>query len=119
MTHVVTERCVECRYIDCARVCPVDCFYLSNDPAMLVINPDECIDCKACVPECPVHAIYPDDELPEAYSEWLDRNAEMSASGDQVSSDTDLEPLPTAVTLEVIQQREKEQGWEVEEPSDA
>jgi len=119
MTHVVTERCVDCRYVDCARVCPVDCFYEVPDPRMLVINPDECIDCKACVPECPVHAIWPEDELPAVYNEWLQKNAELAAQGVQVPSDTDLEKLPEAITLEQVQAREKERGWSVAEPSDA
>lgn len=119
MTHVVTERCVDCRYVDCARVCPVDCFYEVKDPAMLVINPDECIDCKACVPECPVHAIWPDDELPAVYNEWTARNAELAGTGVQVPSDTDLESLPGAITLEQVQAREKSRGWTVVEPSDA
>ena len=119
MTHIVTERCVDCRYIDCARVCPVDCFYLVQDPAMLVINPDECIDCKACIPECPVHAIWPDDELPDVYSEWLEKNNELAAHGEQVTSDTDLEKLPDALSLEQVQERERSRGWDVPEPSDA
>src|SRR3990167_210313 len=117
MTHVVTERCVDCRYTDCARVCPVDCFYEVQNPHMLVINPDECIDCKACVPECPVHAIWPEDELPQAYAEWLEKNAELSAQGTQVPSASTLEALPTAITLEQVQAREKSRGWAVVEPS--
>ncbi len=119
MTHVVTERCVNCRYVDCARVCPVDCFYEVKDPAMLVINPDECIDCKACVPECPVHAIWPEDELPSVYAEWTAKNAELAAVGVQVPSDTDLGKLDTAISLEEVQKREKSRGWNVSEPSDA
>jgi ferredoxin len=119
MTHVVTERCVDCRYVDCARVCPVDCFYETKEPAMLVISPDECIDCKACVPECPVHAIWPEDELPDVYSEWKDKNAELWKAGVQVPSDTDLEKLPSAIPLEAVQAREKSRGWNVPEPSDA
>ena len=119
MTHVVTERCVDCRYVDCARVCPVDCFYEVLDSHMLVINPDECIDCKACVPECPVHAIWPEDELPQVYVEWTARNAEFAAKGTQVPSDTDLEKLASAITLEQVQAREKSRGWAVVEPSDA
>ena len=119
MTHIVTEPCIKCKYTDCVAVCPVDCFYQSDEPAMLVINPDECIDCTACIPECPVHAIYPDDELPDVYSEWAERNEELSAKGEQVSSDSDLEPLPNAATLEQVQARESDRGWDVSEPSDA
>lgn len=62
MPHVVTESCIRCRYTDCVEVCPVDCFYAG--PKMLVIS-DECIDCGLCVPECPVNAIYAEEDLPE------------------------------------------------------
>ena len=63
MTYVVTEACIKCKYMDCVEVCPVDCFYEGDN--MLVINPDECIDCGVCEPECPPEAILPDTE-PEA-----------------------------------------------------
>lgn len=62
MTYIVGEPCVTCKYGDCVDVCPVDCFY--QDDNMLYINPDECIDCDACVPECPVDAIFPEEEDP-------------------------------------------------------
>lgn len=62
MTYVVTEQCVRCKYTDCVEVCPVDCFH--EGPNMLVINPEECIDCALCVPECPVDAIYHEDDVP-------------------------------------------------------
>lgn len=74
MTYVVTENCVDCKYTDCAAVCPVEAFH--QLPDRLYINPDTCIDCDACVPECPVEAIYPDTALPEQYLEWLHLNAE-------------------------------------------
>ena len=67
MAHVVTERCVDCRYTDCCAVCPVDCFYETESPAMLVIDPDTCIDCGLCIPECPIQAIWTEDELPDAW----------------------------------------------------
>ena len=60
MTYVVTEACIKCKYMDCVEVCPVDCFYEGEN--MLVIHPDECIDCGVCEPECPVEAILPDTE---------------------------------------------------------
>ena len=60
MTHLVTENCIKCKHTDCVDVCPVDCFY--EGPNFLVINPDECIDCAVCIPECPVDAIYRDEE---------------------------------------------------------
>lgn len=71
MAYVVLENCIRCKYQDCVEVCPVDCFYVG--PAMLVINPDECIDCGVCQPECPADAIRPDSE-PEA-QKWLSINA--------------------------------------------
>jgi ferredoxin len=60
MTYVVTEACIKCKYMDCVEVCPVDCFYEGEN--MLVIHPDECIDCGVCEPECPIEAIVPDSE---------------------------------------------------------
>ena len=72
MTHVVTGRCVDCRYTDCCTVCPVDCFWETKDPAMLVIDPETCIDCELCVPECPINAIYTESELPECYADWTE-----------------------------------------------
>jgi ferredoxin len=72
MTYVVTEVCIKCKYTDCVEVCPVDCFYEGEN--MLVINPDECIDCGVCEPECPIGAIIPDhDKKAEA---WLELNRE-------------------------------------------
>lgn len=76
MTFVVTESCIRCKYTDCVEVCPVDCFY--EGPNFLVINPDECIDCALCEPECPVNAIYSEDELPEAQKDFIKLNAELS-----------------------------------------
>jgi ferredoxin len=76
MTFVVTESCIRCKYTDCVEVCPVDCFY--EGPNFLVINPDECIDCALCEPECPVNAIYSEDELPEEQQAFLQLNAELA-----------------------------------------
>jgi ferredoxin len=76
MTYVVTEACIRCKYMDCVEVCPVDCFYEGEN--MLVIHPDECIDCGVCEPECPVEAIIPDSET--AAEQWLALNREYSAS---------------------------------------
>ena len=70
MTYVVTENCIKCKYTDCVEVCPVDCFYVGEN--MLVIHPDECIDCGVCEPECPAEAILPDTE-PGA-DEWVELN---------------------------------------------
>jgi ferredoxin len=75
MTYVVTEDCIKCKYTDCVEVCPVDCFYEGEN--MLVINPDECIDCGVCEPECPAEAIIPDTE-PNT-DKWVEFNAKYSA----------------------------------------
>ena len=74
MTYIVTEACIRCKYMDCVEVCPVDCFYEGEN--MLVIHPDECIDCGVCEPECPPRAILPDTE-PEA-EKWLEHNRQFS-----------------------------------------
>lgn len=76
MTFVVTEQCIRCKYTDCVEVCPVDCFY--EGPNFLAINPDECIDCALCEPECPVNAIYSEDDLPEKYHDYLQINKELA-----------------------------------------
>ena len=74
MTYIVTELCVDCKYTDCAAVCPVEAFH--ELPDRLYINPVTCIDCDACVPECPVEAIFSEATLPEEYAHWLELNAE-------------------------------------------
>src|SRR5215471_7547114 len=76
MTFVVSENCIKCKLTDCVEVCPVDCFY--EGPNMLVIHPDECIDCALCEPECPVNAIFSEDELPEDQQEFLELNRELA-----------------------------------------
>lgn len=76
MTFVVTENCIKCKYTDCVEVCPVDCFY--EGPNFLVIDPDECIDCALCEPECPAEAIFSEDELPEDQKEFIEINAELA-----------------------------------------
>ncbi len=76
MTFVVTDNCIRCKYTDCVEVCPVDCFYEGEN--MLVIHPDECIDCGVCVPECPAEAIFADTD-PEATPEWLALNGKYAA----------------------------------------
>ena len=76
MAYVVTEPCLNCKYTDCVDVCPVDCFH--EDEKMLVIDPDECIDCAACVPVCPVNAIFWEDEVPEQWQHYIALNAEKS-----------------------------------------
>tara|TARA_R100000322_G_scaffold79913_3_gene50079 strand:+ start:702 stop:1118 length:417 start_codon:yes stop_codon:yes gene_type:complete len=76
MTFVVTENCIKCKYTDCVEVCPVDCFY--EGPNFLVIDPDECIDCALCEPECPAEAIFSEDELPAGQEKFIELNAELS-----------------------------------------
>ena len=77
MTYVVTESCIRCKYTDCVDVCPVDCF--REGPNMLVIDPDECIDCTLCVPECPVEAIFAEDDVPDAQQAFIAKNRELAA----------------------------------------
>ena len=74
MTYVVVEACIKCKYMDCIEVCPVDCFYEGEN--MLVIPPDECIDCAACEPVCPVNAIFPEDQVPDDQQEFIKLNYE-------------------------------------------
>ena len=90
MTYVVTELCVDCKYTDCAAVCPVEAFH--ELPDRLYINADTCIDCDACVPECPVEAIFAEDKVPEQWTDYTAINAEKSLSGLPIISEK-LEPL--------------------------
>lgn len=77
MTHLVTEACIRCKYTDCVDVCPVDAF--REGPNFLVIDPDLCIDCAVCVPECPVEAILLDEDVPADQQDFIPLNAELSA----------------------------------------
>src|SRR5580698_5901669 len=76
MTFVVTENCIKCKYMDCVEVCPVDCFH--EGPNFLAIDPDECIDCTLCEPECPVEAIFSEEELPAGQEQFKQLNAELA-----------------------------------------
>ena len=76
MTYVVTETCIKFKYTDCVDVCPVDCF--REGPNILVIDPDECIDCTLCVAECPVEAIFAEDDVPDSQREFIQLNAELA-----------------------------------------
>ena len=76
MTHVVTEACIRCKYTDCVDVCPVDCF--REGPNFLAIDPDECIDCAVCVAECPVNAIYAEEDVPGDQQEYIALNVELA-----------------------------------------
>ncbi len=92
MTYVVIDNCVKCKHTTCVEVCPVDCFY--EGPDMLVINPDECIDCGVCEPECPVEAIVPDIQFEhdEERDLWVERNAKYSEIWPNIIEQK--EPLP-------------------------
>lgn len=76
MAFVITENCIKCKFTDCVDVCPVDCFH--EGPNFLVIDPDECIDCTLCEPECPANAIFSEDEVPENQTHFIALNAELS-----------------------------------------
>lgn len=76
MTFVVTDNCIRCKYTDCVEVCPVDCFH--EGPNFLVIDPDECIDCTLCEPECPAEAIFPEDDVPASQEHYIALNAELA-----------------------------------------
>jgi ferredoxin len=94
MTYVVTGNCKGCRFTDCVEVCPVECFWGDGD--MLYIDPDECIDCAACVPECPVEAIFAEDEVPSDQTEWTEVNKEKCASGTLTNVTEKGDALPGA-----------------------
>jgi ferredoxin len=92
MTFVVTDNCINCKYTDCVEVCPVDCFHVG--PNFLVIDPDECIDCALCEPECPAEAIVAEDDLPESQAQFLEINAKKSRDWPVITMHTD--PMPDA-----------------------
>jgi ferredoxin len=92
MPHVVTDNCLDCRFTDCVAVCPVECFHVGA--RRLYIDPDVCIDCSACIPECPVQAIYDSIDMPAEYEKWTEINAKRSKELPVI--DSKQEPLPTA-----------------------
>jgi ferredoxin len=83
MAYIVCEPCFDCKFTDCVEVCPVDCFY--EDDHMLYIHPDECIDCGACVPECPVEAIFAEADVPEQWKSWIPVNYEKGPTSVQIT----------------------------------
>jgi ferredoxin len=101
MTFVVTENCNGCKFTDCVAVCPVECFH--EDEKMLYIDPEECIDCGACAPECPVEAIFDESEVPDHLQEWIQINADKAASLPVITEQKD--PLPGA------EEKKKELGF--------
>lgn len=94
MAYIVTEACINCKYTNCASVCPVDAF--REGPNFLTIDPDECIDCDACRSECPVEAIYPDDEVPAEMEHYIDWNARLAVKWADKAINITKDPLDTA-----------------------
>lgn len=92
MTYVVAEPCIKCKYTDCVEICPVMCFHEGAN--MLVIDPDSCIDCHACVDQCPVQAIYPEEELPAKWAHYVELNRRYAAEWPVISMKKT--PLPGA-----------------------
>ncbi|MHC4831416.1 MAG: indolepyruvate ferredoxin oxidoreductase subunit alpha [Planctomycetota bacterium] len=94
MAYVVIDNCTDCMFTDCVTVCPVNCFYGSDN--MMYIHPDECIDCGACVPECPVEAIFDEADVPDDKSDWTDKNREACEGGELENISDKRDPLPGA-----------------------
>lgn len=94
MTYIVTEPCINCKYTNCAAVCPVDAF--REGPNFLTIDPLECIDCDACVPECPVEAIFADDEVPEEWEHYIELNEKLAETWEEYIINETKDPLPDA-----------------------
>ncbi|HKK04305.1 MAG: ferredoxin family protein [Gammaproteobacteria bacterium] len=90
MTYVVTDNCIKCKYTDCVEVCPVDCFH--EGPNFLVIDPDECIDCTLCEPECPAEAIFAEDDVPEGMENFTELNAELAREWPVIMEKKDAPP---------------------------
>ena len=90
MAYVVAEPCVRCKFTDCVSVCPVDCFREGEN--FLVIDPEACIDCGACVPECPVEAIFEEDDVPDKWSEYIELNASLSVQWPIIDDTKDPHP---------------------------
>jgi ferredoxin len=95
MAYVITESCINCKHTDCVDVCPVDCF--REGPNFLVIDPDECIDCTLCVAECPVEAIFPEDEVPVDQKHFIELNAVLAAHSNWKPITTKKDALPDAL----------------------
>ena len=101
MAFVVTEPCIKCKYTDCVDVCPVACFH--EGEVMLAIDPDECIDCGVCVDECPVTAIFSEDEVPDKWKEYTELNAKYAQEWPVIEEGKD--PLPTAEEFKEIEEK--------------
>jgi ferredoxin len=101
MTFVVTEPCIKCKYTDCVSVCPVACF--KEGANMLVIDPDECIDCGVCVDECPVTAIFPEEEVPDKWQEYTEINARLAKAWPTIEASKD--PLESAEEFKDVESK--------------
>lgn len=101
MPHVVVEPCVRCKFTDCVSVCPVDCFHEGEN--FLVIDPEECIDCGACIPECPVEAIFEEDDVPDKWSEYIELNTVLSAQWPVIMDSK--EPHPDAEEMKEVESK--------------
>lgn len=101
MSHIVAEPCIKCKYTDCVAVCPVDCFHEGVN--CLVIDPETCIDCGLCIPECPVTAIYTEEDLPEKWSDFVEMNAKYTEDWPVI--DTQKDPLPTADEFKEVEDK--------------
>ena len=101
MPYVVTEPCIKCKYTDCVDVCPVDCFKEGEN--FLVINPDECIDCGACVPECPTEAIFEETEVPEKWADYVALNAKLAGQWPDITDKK--KPLAEADKFKDVEQK--------------
>lgn len=91
MAYIVAEPCINCKFTDCVDVCPVDCFYEGKN--FLVIHPEDCIDCGACEPECPVEAIFEEDELPEKWNSYVEFNAKFAEEWPNITAKQDQLPI--------------------------
>lgn len=98
MAYVVTQHCVDCKYTDCVTVCPVDAFHEGD--RILYINPDTCVNCDACVPACPVEAIYSEENLPSQFQSYIAINAEGAQNSPVINQKKD--PMPGHKTLEEL-----------------
>ena len=90
MAYIVAEPCINCKFTDCVDVCPVECFYEGKN--FLVIHPEDCINCGACEPECPVEAIFEEDELPEKWNSYVELNAKYAEEWPNITAKQDAMP---------------------------
>jgi len=111
MPHVVTEPCIKCKYMDCVEVCPTESF--REGVNFMVVDPDECIDCGACAEECPVEAIFMDDEVPDKWEDYIELNARLSQEWPVITSSRG--PLPDADDFKDV---EDKKGMLSEEPGE-